>query len=63
MEKQNITVSVPKSALKPEDFGVDAQGNLTLDKTLVNKLVKENINKSVRSGDGVEVTVTVGVSF
>lgn len=58
MEKQVLNVPLSRHLLKPDDLQVDAAGNLKIDKQLITKLVKENINVVP---DMSEAAVSVGV--
>jgi hypothetical protein len=61
MAQQTMQIAIPRTALKPDDFGLDAEGNLKIEKDRLNKIVKENINKSVAVEDAVSVGVVVGI--
>lgn len=58
MDKQTMTVPLSRDLLKPEDFKLDDEGNLIIDKKQISKLVKENINKTPPD---ITKAVSVGV--
>jgi hypothetical protein len=60
MALQTVQISVPRTALSADDFGLDAEGNLKIDKDRLNKIIKDNINKIVPASEGVSVSVSVG---
>jgi len=62
MKPQKLKVSIPRSALKPEDFEIDKNGGLTIAKDKMNTLVKEHIN-TVPDTDLAAISVGVVVSF
>lgn len=62
MEKQTMVVPLPRHLLTPEDIKIDEKGNMRIDKQLVNKLVKENIN-NIPDSNVASVSVGVVVSF
>ncbi len=61
MEKQMMTVPLSRDLLKPQDFKLDERGDLTIDRKLINKLVKENINK-IPASEALAISVAVGIS-
>jgi hypothetical protein len=58
MTKQIVNVPIPRTLLKPEDLKIDEKGAIKIDKALINKLVKENINVIP---DKNEAAISVGV--
>lgn len=62
MEKQTISVPLARNLLKPDDLKLNETGDLTIDKQLINKLVRENINKIPDKSEAA-VSVSVTVSF
>ena len=60
-QRSSMNVPISRDLLRPEDFKIDDSGNLSLNKELVSKLVKENIHKT--PGSEVAISVTVGVDW
>lgn len=66
-EKEIREVSLPSNELKPEDFEVDAGGNLVVKNSKIAEMIKAKIDPGTIAnrlpGEETQVHVSVGVDF